>query len=106
MVLAYLEGLLTPDYPQGVSSRIREDMILNALSLKLQADSLLAKALVNSNFSSFFDAKTIKQTLREHTDHVTLYSDLKFLDTQRLKKPSYVDASAQIYKKLDEAGLL
>lgn len=40
MLLAYLRGLLHPYYDQGLQSHIRERMILEALSMELDAQQL------------------------------------------------------------------
>lgn len=41
MMLAYRRGLLKPDYPNGLQSRLREEMVLQMLNSELAADSFL-----------------------------------------------------------------
>lgn len=48
MVLAHVRGLLKPDYPNGVRSRIRERMLLNSLERETQGSGFLARANVEA----------------------------------------------------------
>lgn len=101
-----MEGFLKPDYPQGISSRIREEMLLQSLSLKLQANNIMNESSVYASFSHFFDTSKIKQILRETMDNVRIGSDLQFLKTDRLKTPKYAKSAVEIYQLLDKSGYL
>lgn len=46
-VVAYLRGLLRPDYKNGKSSQIRENLVLTALDRELDAELLKDSALVD-----------------------------------------------------------
>lgn len=48
MVLAHLRGLLHPDYRHGVRSRIREELVLRAISREVDAESFQARAIVEA----------------------------------------------------------
>lgn len=106
MLVAYMRGLLKPDYPNGLSSQIREKFILKALSLELEADNLEFYTNVTSSFSSVYDPSQMKEILRNHMDNVKLVADFKKYDITRAVKPKYADSAVKIYEQLEKAGLL
>ena len=70
MVLAYLRGLLTPDYPMGIRSEIREDLILHALGSELAGDrakenALLLQTIVTSRPGQTKTLQQIRNSLRD-----------------------------------------
>ena len=48
MLIAYLRGLLLPDYPHGLRSIIRENFILQAISREVGADEMIARVHAES----------------------------------------------------------
>jgi len=81
MVLAYLRGLLKPDYPMGIRSEIREDLILHALSSELEGDrerdnAMLLQTIVTSRPGQ---VKTIQQ-IRKSLQKAGRYFHLRSVD--------------------------
>lgn len=52
LVLAHVRGLLKPDYPHGIKSVIREELLLRQINRDIYGDSYYHRATVESNLIS------------------------------------------------------
>jgi hypothetical protein len=64
MLLAYLRGLLTPDYPEGIRSILRERAIVTAIGMEKDADYLLNIHKINVDRLVPDASQTYKDKLR------------------------------------------
>lgn len=48
MILAHTRGLLAPDYPQGIKSWIREQMVLSCLEREVQGQGFLTRSIISA----------------------------------------------------------
>lgn len=77
MMLAYRRGLLKPDYPHGLQSRLREDMILRMLNSELAAESFIESAhLVGEVVGPHVNPKRLGELERELQKRITHASKL------------------------------
>jgi len=109
-VLAYLRGFLKPDFQNGNASIIREDLLLHALDMELQAHE---GELLTGVFASFYAARpSIKDGFKEVMAIAKKTIRMRELDPKALKEDkgsvidSSVDALASMYKMLKETGAL
>jgi len=72
MVLAHLRGLLTPDYPQGFRSRVRENLVLSALAREVDAEAFGKRAIVEAVCMS---AVAPQHRPKLHRDALTFLQD-------------------------------
>ena len=132
-VVAYLRGLLTPYYKNGLRSRIREELVLEALSDELDASALtnslsadigLVATIPGEDLSGLYDgiyAKISKiRALREFDKkydetHNTYTEEPKSATTERHKtqtatterhKTQTAEQLAKLYKVLEKSGTL
>jgi len=105
MLLAYLRGLLKPDYPQGTSSIIREELILAALKNEIDVDLIKYQTLITSSFVTLFKHDSASKTMTELFGTVKTIRCL-LLNEKQEHKPKGIDASIKLYHALDKSGLL
>ena len=84
MLVAYLRGLLKPDYPQGIRSIIRENFILQALSRELDADELLARVQHEGTFTALLTHDNANKLLKQQDKMLSLAFDNLRHKTERL----------------------
>jgi len=72
MLVAYLRGLLKPDYPQGVRSVIRENFILQALSRELDAKEMLARVEHEGTFIALITHDNANKLLKHQDKMLSL----------------------------------
>lgn len=108
MVLLYMRGLLKPDYPHGVKSVAREEMLLLALSLELAANSQLHNLMVQAAFAPLIDPRKANVVARNMSEYAEKISKLAGLDIA--KKPSHpwgsVKSMSALYHALVKQGII
>jgi hypothetical protein len=75
MLVAYLRGLLKPDYPQGVRSMLRENFILQALSRELDAKEMLARVEHEGTFIALVTHDNANKLLKHQDKMLSLAFD-------------------------------
>lgn len=110
MLVAYLRGLLTPGYPQGVRSIIRENFVLQSLARELEANEVLARSLNESHYASLMKPDQANKLLKHHDKMLSLaFNNLK----HKVDKINHVgvdiagiDSFKQAYMLLKKQGLV
>ena len=110
MLVAYLRGLLTPRYPQGVRSIIRENLVLQALARELEANEVLSRTLNESNYASLMKPDQANKLLKHHDRMLSLAFDNMKHKVNKIN-PSGVDIAGidnfkQAYMLLKKQGLV
>lgn len=72
MMVAYLRGLLKPDYPNGIRSVIRENLVLQALDRELEAQEVVTRISMESNYVSIMRAEQANKLLKHHDKMLSL----------------------------------
>ena len=110
MILAYRRGLLKPDYPNGVQSRLREEMILQALAAELDAEFFSRVAsLAASIWSPHVAHKSVRKfakQLNAQLDHAMdrmEYSDKKY-HSQADIDAKFLDQAREYFEALHAAS--
>jgi hypothetical protein len=93
MLVAYLRGLLKPDYPQGSRSIIRENFILQALARELDADELMARIQHEGTFVTLLTHDNANKLLKQQDKMLSLAFD-NFRHRTERKGNSLVDMQA------------
>jgi hypothetical protein len=111
MLLAYLRGLLKPRYDQGMRSVLRESLVLEALSMELDADFIGLQTQIQAAYGPLLQPKAAKELI--HKQQVTL-QNLRYLvefDDRITKMTAAISTGEQgdlvaLYKALEDAGLV
>jgi hypothetical protein len=110
MLVAYLRGLLKPDYPQGARSVIRENFILQALSRELDAKDMLARVAHEGTFVSLLTRDNANKLLKNQDKMLSLSSDnFRHVVSKRSSKAINMEAIDQListYAALEKQGLV
>jgi hypothetical protein len=111
MLVAYLRGLLKPDYPQGARSVIRENFILQALSRELDAKDMLARVAHEGTFVSLLTRDNANKLLKNQDKMLSLSSDnfRHVVNKSRSSKAINMEAIDQLisaYAVLEKQGLV
>lgn len=111
MLVAYLRGLITPDYPQGHRSVVRENLILQAISLELDADALLHRVATEAAYAPLMQGNNANNLLKQHDKMLSLVSSAKRHESQKSKLNKKIDINSidnfiKIYKTIKAQGLL
>ena len=81
MLLAYRRGLLKPDYPNGLQSRLREKLMLDILDMELTSDLLNKRSdVLNVLYANHLDPKRLTDAVDLMQDQVTEACKLKEYD--------------------------
>ncbi|MFN5249853.1 MAG: hypothetical protein ACK5DE_02300 [Bacteroidota bacterium] len=75
MLVAYLRGLLKPDYPQGIRSIIRENFVLHAISRELDASELMARVAHEGTFVTLLTHDNANKLLKQQDKMLSLAFD-------------------------------
>jgi hypothetical protein len=111
MLLAYLRGLLKPTYDQGTRSVLRENIILDALSMELDAHALERRTQLYSAYVSLMNPAAAKelmvkqQTTLQNLRYLSEF-DGKFTDIQEDTSEAEKSDIVALYYALEEAGLV
>ncbi len=109
MLLAYLRGLLKPDYPHGVRSVLRENLILEKVEIDQKVDLELTRLQLDAAFIPMTDARGAKEILGGIGRTFDKLSQLAEFDLMRAAIPQAkgsVDSLVKIYYALSKAGLV
>jgi len=108
MVLLYLRGALTADYPNGVASRVREDFLLHCLAMELASDAQKNSIMLQAAFIPLFTPAKASAEVTRMFNVLTHASMLKGLqanaDTGTPK--GSVDSMIKLYHALVKSGLI
>ena len=72
MVLAHLRGLLKPNYPNGIYSCIREELVLQAISQETEGRHLHQQALMATSMLDVVDVKDRQRSVRSAMDNLRM----------------------------------
>lgn len=111
MLVAYLRGLITPGYPHGIRSVIRENLILQAISLELEADALLNRVVTESAYAPLMQGNNANNLLKQHDKMLSLVHSARCHESQKNKVIKNIDINSidnfiKIYKSVKDQGLL
>lgn len=111
MLVAYLRGLLKPDYPQGLRSIIRENFILQALSRELDARELVARVEQQGTFIALINHTNANKLLKQQDKMLSLAFDNFRHKLPQSNKNKSVDIAAidtliQTYAALKKQGFV
>ena len=109
--LAYLRGnsnLIRADYPHGIRSVLRENMILHALAMQDSADQgRVVQQAVTALYAPYQDVKKLKQTAKGILDELwRLYhvGRLNVSEARRRRATGSVDGIVKIYHALEKSS--
>lgn len=108
MLKAYLRGLLEPYYDRGLSSVLRERVVLQAISNEGVADSMQQRLLIDASFSNHYGENVTRviNELYKAVERIRGYSEF---DSGVDKLPVVTDAMkalAELYESLSDAGMM
>lgn len=111
MLIAYLRGLLLPDYPHGLRSIIRENFILQAISREVGADEMIARVHAESGFASLMNPQQANKLLKSHDKMLSLaYRNLNHESNKNIHAAAIdfdsIDKFIEVYKNLAKQGVL
>lgn len=109
LLLAYLRGLLKPDYSQGLLSRLREQMVLDALALEKDIAFALASTQLEASFSSQFSpagARGVLQNCVKTLSRLKRLAEFDVLANQVPEMRGSVDALVKLYQALEKANII
>ena len=68
MVVAYMRGILKPDYPHGTRSRIREAALLKAIESEMEASLGYQRLMVSHSFISKITIDSVRRLQADSRD--------------------------------------
>lgn len=111
-VLAFRRGLLAPDYPNGLQSRIREEWILDLLEREYEAEYTMSKILMKEiMLSPIIDRRHVIDHIKDVGDRVDWIKDFslgslkKFLTAEE-KLLNGSGGLINVWKNLAKSGKL
>lgn len=111
-LLAFRRGLLRPDYPQGLQSRIRERWVIDSLEREVSAEFLSKKIMFRELvLSTFFDRKKVLEYISdtcnrlEWLNNFGLGSLQKFMTAEDKIKENSTDL-INVWKNMAKSGTL
>ena len=111
--MAYLRGLLLPDYPNGMRSIVRENFILQAINREIGAAEIVDRVKMESAFITMFsDGTKANKLLKQHDKMLSLaYENFNHKYSNRKGKLAKYDLSGldkfiQDYMALEKLGLV
>lgn len=72
MLLAHLRGLLKPNYPNGIMSVIREELVLQGISQETEGRHMYQQALMSTAMLSVVDPKDRQRSVRSAMDNLRM----------------------------------
>jgi hypothetical protein len=110
MLVAYLRGLLKPDYPQGVRSMLRENFILQALSRELDAKEMIARVEHEGTFVALISHDNANKLLKHQDTMLSLaFDNYRHRSEKRRNKAINMEAIDKListYAALKKQGLV
>lgn len=111
-VLAFRRGLLAPDYPNGIQSRIREEWVLDLLEREYEAEYTMSKILMKEiMLAPIIDRKHVIEHMKDVGDRVDWLKDfslgsLKKYLTAEEKLLNGSGGLINVWKNLAKSGKL
>ena len=111
-VLAFRRGLLAPDYPNGIQSRIREEWVLDLLEREYEAEYTMSKLLMKEiMLAPIIDRKHVIDHMKDVGDRVDWLKDfslgsLKKYLTAEEKLLNGSGGLINVWKNLAKSGKL
>lgn len=110
MLLAYLRGLLKPDYPQGIRSIIRENFILQALARELDASEMMARVAHEGTFVTLLTHDNANKLLKDQDKMLSLaFDNFRHISRKNRNKAINMEAIDKListYAALKKQGLV
>lgn len=111
MLVAYLRGLITPGYPHGTRSVVRENLILQAIGLELDAEALLHRVATEAAYAPLMQGNNANNLLKQHDKMLSLAHSARCHESQKNKLTNKIDINSidnfiKIYKSVKDQGLL
>lgn len=111
MLVAYLRGLLQPSYDNGIRSVVRENLILQALSLELEADELLSRTQMEAAYAPLMKGTNANNLLKHHDKMLSLAYSAKRHESQKKNDLKNIDVHSidkfiETYRLIKQQGLL
>lgn len=111
MLVAYLRGLLKPDYPQGIRSIIRENFVLQALARELDANELMARVAHEGTFVTLLTHDNANKLLKQQDKMLSLaFDNFRHKSQKRSDSKSInmeaIDKLIATYAALKKQGLV
>ena len=72
MLLAHLRGLLKPNYPNGIMSVIREELVLQGLAQETEGQHLHKQALMATSMLSVVEPRDRQRSVRAAMDNLRM----------------------------------
>lgn len=111
MLLAYLRGLLKPNYDQGIRSFLRENMIIEALSLELDADYVGKTAQIQASYAPLMKGPAARELIQsqqvtmQNLRHLSEFDDRMSEMTDAIQTGEQADL-IELYTAMASAGLV
>lgn len=109
MLLAHLRGLLTPGYPNGAASVIREELVLQAISQEVEAAGLFTQVKATAGMMSVVDPASRHRTVRNMMDNLRMGTALMRLEPYekilRSVKAHSVEANIAAFRVLEKTDI-
>ena len=111
MLVAYLRGLLKPNYPNGTRSIIRENTVLQALSRELDSQEVLARIANESSYAALMAPAQANKLLKHHDKMLSLaFEGYRHKINKNVNKHNVdinsIDKFINAYNKLKAQGLV
>lgn len=110
MLVAYLRGLLKPDYPNGIRSIIRENFILQALARELDAKELMARLRHEESYVALLNHESANKLLKHQDKMLSLAFENFRHKVERQTKHGLdlgaIDQFIKTYHDLKKQGLI
>lgn len=111
MLLAYLRGLLKPHYDQGIRSILRESLVLEALSMELDAEYVAFQTQVHAAYAPLLQPKAAKELMNKQQITMQNLRYLAEFDDRITTMTETISATEQsdlvaLYRALEDAGLV
>lgn len=109
IVQAYLRGLTRPDYPNGIKSVVREELILAAIDSEIQYQKMMDYTALRQAILPLIKQDNRKSFVTSITNGIDMAYGYKLMDLNVvLSKQKYknVDELIKLYKILEKIGIL
>jgi hypothetical protein len=110
MLVAYLRGLLKPDYPFGQRSIIRENFVLSALSREQEANEIITRVSHETGYAALLSSTQANKLLKQHDKMLSLaFDSLRHKSAETNKRKIDIDGInkfVKMYKQFKAKGFL
>lgn len=110
MLVAYLRGLLKPDYPYGQRSIIRENFVLSALAREQEASEVITRVSYEAAYTALLSSEQANKLLKQHDKMLSLaFDSLKHKAAETNKRNidiAGINNFVNMYKQFKAKGFL